>query len=257
MSEYSSLAAVERTLVIIKALVGKTNGASVSKLMADTGISKSVVSRILKTLKENHYVEQDPETRFYRLTYDYINLALLHYHALGIDGMFLPTLRKIAQELKELVQITFVRNEKIYFVQKAEGDNPLKVADMVGKEAPLHCSAAGKLWLSSLPEEEVKRIIGERGMKRYTEKTITELQELLNELASIRQSGYAVSREEFHQGVVGVAVPILFHYQPNKITAIIVIAAPSIRMTETKMKNAVNVCHKHIHALHTQQSATQ
>lgn len=252
MAEYSSLAAVERTFVIIKTLVGKVNGLSVSKLVEETGISKSIVSRILKTLKDNNYVEQDPDTRFYRLSYDFIGLSLKHFNALGVDGIFLPALRTISAEVKELVQLSVVSQEKVYFVQKIEGDNQLKVADMLGKEAPLHCSAAGKMWLSTLPQEEIIRLVSQHGMSRYTENTITDLNELLKELEKIKQVGYAVSLEEFNQGITGVAVPVYSNAKERQLMASIVITAPTVRMPEQKIKQIVQTSNDSIGPLKDQ-----
>ncbi|MCM3713825.1 IclR family transcriptional regulator [Halalkalibacter oceani] len=252
MAEYSSLAAVERTFVIIKTLVGKVNGLSVSKLVEETGISKSIVSRILKTLKDNHYVEQDPDTRFYRLSYDFIGLSLKHFNALGIDGLFLPALRTISAEVKELVQLSVVSQEKVYFVQKIEGDNQLKVADMLGKEAPLHCSAAGKMWLSTLPQEEIIRLVSQHGMSRYTENTITDLNELLKELEKIKQLDYALSLEEFNHGITGVAVPVYSNAKERQLMASIVITAPTVRMSEQKIKQIVQTCNASIGPLKDQ-----
>lgn len=251
MTEYSSLAAVERTFVVIKGLVGKVNGLSVSKLVVETELPKSIVSRILKTLKDNGYVEQDEETRFYRLSFDFISLSLQHFNALGLDGMFLPALKKISNEVRELVQLAVVENEKVFFVQKIEGDNYLTVADMLGKQAPLHSSAAGKIWLSSLSKNDTIRIVSAHGMEEHTENTITDLNILLNELDRIKELGYAVSNEEFNQGVVGIAVPI-YSNESQKVIASIVITAPALRMTDSRIEEIVRISNKYIGSLKNQ-----
>ncbi|WP_158736897.1 IclR family transcriptional regulator [Alteribacillus sp. YIM 98480] len=250
MSEYSSLAAVERTFIIIKALVGKVNGLSVSKLVEETGLSKSIVSRILKTLTNNNYVEQDDETRFYRLSLDFIGLSLKHFNTLGIDGVFSPALKKISQEVQELVQLAVVQNRNVYFVHKIEGNKQLKVADMLGKQAPLNSTAAGKLWLSSLPKSEIISLISNQEMKKYTENTITNIDELLDELQNIRDLGYAVSNEEFNQGVIGVAVPI--YSNDNSLIATIVITVPTVRMPKDRIQEIVSICKKYIATLDQQ-----
>jgi IclR family KDG regulon transcriptional repressor len=249
MSEYSSLAAVERTFVVIKALVGKVNGLSVTRLVEETELPKSIVSRILKTLKDNEYVEQDSETRFYRLSLDFISLSLEHFNSLGIDGVFLPVLKKISSEVQELVQLAVVENEKIYFVQKIEGNNQLTVADMLGKQAPLHSSAAGKIWLSNLSRNDIVRLVSSHGMERYTENTIVDLNDLLKDLDNIKELGYAVSNEELNIGVTGVAVPIYSNNYQKDVIASVVITAPSIRMTQEKIKEFVEISNKYIGSL--------
>ena len=84
-------------------------------------------------------------------------------------------------------------------VAQADGPNLIAVGDWTGRATPLHCVASGKVLLSALAEREVLRIV-RRGLVSYTERTITELEPLLEELARIRRRGYATAIGEYELG---------------------------------------------------------
>lgn len=250
MSTYSSLAAVERTFIVIEALAKEVNGLSVSELENRTKLSKSMISRILSTLKEGHYVEQDPDTRFYRLSFEFLSIAFRYFDALNLEGIFLPIMQKITQKTKQLVQLAVVKNESIYFIQKVEGDSNLRVATMVGKKAPYHATAVGKVWLASLDEQTVIRITSKYGLKAYTENTITDIYELLKDLEKTRQQGYAVANEEINKNVIAVAVPIYESKHSKRVIASIVVAGASVEMSSAKIEKIANLVKDHVSTLY-------
>ncbi|WCK52338.1 IclR family transcriptional regulator [Aneurinibacillus sp. Ricciae_BoGa-3] len=242
MDSYSSLAAVERTLQVIEILIGKVDGVSVTEIVNESGLSKSMVSRILTTLKGTGYVEQDARTRFYKLSLGYISTVYRHINALEIEDIFYPLLERLAERTGELIQLTLVKEDGIYFVAKVEGSNPLKIATMLGRKAPLHATAAGKIWLASLSDEEVMNVIWRTGLKAFTEKTITTPNALLEEIAKIRQKGYSIANEEINEDIIAIAVPIYDHRMRSKVIASIVVAAPKFKMNSARIEELFEIC---------------
>jgi IclR family acetate operon transcriptional repressor len=226
--------------------VGKVDGVSVTEIVNQTGLSKSMVSRILTTLKGVGYVEQDQRTRFYKLSMNFIGLAYRHINALGIEDMFLPLLERVAERTGEMIQLTVVKQDGIFFVAKVEGRNPLKVASMLGRKAPLHATAAGKLWLSSLTDQEILNVIWKAGMKAYTEHTITTPDRLMEEINRIRESGYAIANEEINRDIIAIALPIFDHRDKNRMIASVVVAAPNFKMTSSRIEELVAICKEEI-----------
>jgi len=95
----------------------------------------------------------------------------------------------------------------------------MKTMLRIGKNAPIHTTASGKVLLSSFSYRKVEEIIAEKGLERLTENTITTPEKLFGELALIRKRGYAVDDEECEIGHRCIAVPI-YDYSGNVAGAI-------------------------------------
>ena len=106
-----------------------------------------------------------------------------------------------------------------------DGPNLIAVGDWTGRATPLHCVASGKVLLSSLAEREVLRIV-RRGLVSYTERTIVELEPLLEELARIRRRGYATAIGEYELNLNAVAAPV--HDARGNVIAAVDVWGPGV-----------------------------
>jgi IclR family acetate operon transcriptional repressor len=103
----------------------------------------------------------------------------------------------------------------------------VKLATAPGERLPAFCTATGKAFMAYLPEGQVRAIL-KRGMRKYTEHTITSIPELLKELQRTRERGFAISEQEFEAGINAVAAPIL---NANEYpTAAMAIVGPAFRL---------------------------
>lgn len=243
MSSYSSLAAVERTLQVIECLVGEVHGVSVTELVNRTDLSKSMVSRILTTLHENGYIEKDSQTRYYKLSFHFMSLVHRHINCLGLNDIFYPMMEQVANKTGELVQLAVVKQDGIFFIQKIDGIHPLRVGSMLGSRASFHATAAGKVWLASLPNEEVLKIISKAEMNAYTEHTITQVDRLLQDLELVRKRGYAIANQEQNRSVIAVGVPIKIS---EMVVAMLVVAVPHFSMSEERIEELSNICKQEV-----------
>jgi DNA-binding IclR family transcriptional regulator len=78
----------------------------------------------------------------------------------------------------------------------------------VGDYCPIHCAAPGKAMLAHFSESKINRIIERHGLPEVTKYTITDRNELMEELEMIREQGMAYSRQEGTLGTLTVAAPI-------------------------------------------------
>lgn len=126
-----------------------------------------------------------------------------------------------------------------YMVQLYKSRNPSSIDDnaALGSFLPLHATATGKAMLAYLPEEECLNIIDRRGLHAETEATITDQEELLEELEEIREREYSINRNEHFEGVCAVAVPILSN--SNEVIGAISVSGPSSRMGDTRIEEEI------------------
>src|SRR5438552_7561392 len=201
----NAVRSVDRAAALLLALGESQGEAGVTELARRLGLHKSTASRLLATLQKRGLVEQDDETGKYRLGLVVIRLAERAERTLDLRGIALPELERLARLTHETTGLGILDGDSLLSVAQADGPNLIAVGDWTGRATQLHCVASGKVLLSSLAEREVLRIV-RRGLVSYTERTIVELEPLLEELARIRSRGYATELGEYELSINAVAV---------------------------------------------------
>lgn len=227
----NAVRSVDRAAALLLALGESGGEAGVTELARRLGLHKSTASRLLATLERRGLVEQDADTGRYRLGLAIIRLAEHAERALDLRGIALPELELLARATHESVSLTVLEGEAALPVAQADG--PVQSAvDWTGHAIPPHAIAAGKILLSALPEREIARI-ARRGLRRFTPRTIVDLQPLLEELARVRRRGYATAVGEFEEGLNGVAAPVLD--ARGSIVAAVGVFGPAGRLTPRRL----------------------
>lgn len=135
----------------------------------------------------------------------------------------------MADETDELVQLAVIDGTQVLYVAKAEGmGQRIRLLPLVGMWAPLHATAAGKLWLASLPEAGVTRVLGRERLRAVAPKTITSVAKLRAELRTVRERGYAIADEELAEGGRAIAAPVR---REHEVVGAVAISGPAYRLT--------------------------
>jgi len=226
--------AVTRTMQLMDALSRNFAGIGVLELSNSLQMHKADVSRILSTLQQAGYVIQEENTSKYTLSFKFVAMALKFRDEMRLEDVVRPVLTQLVRATGESVQFAVQQNRDLIYVEKEEGIKPLRVASMLGQTAPLHATAAGKMWLSSLPVHEAVQLLEQRGMEAITAHTITNLEDLLRELKQVRQQGYAVSREEVNPTVFGLAAPV--YDRKANVRGALVITLPMYEATHERVE---------------------
>jgi DNA-binding IclR family transcriptional regulator len=231
---------IKRVSSILEALGQNPNGMSIRELSSKIHLPKGTIHRLLSSLAYFGYVRQDPKTRNYFLGLKLVELGNLLLSQLDLRKEAEPFLRDLAERTKETVHMVFLDRDEIVYIEKVElNHNPsgLKMASRIGLRNPAHSCAVGKVLLSYLPEEELDRIIKEKGLPKRTENTITDPQVLKAHLKTIRTQGYAVDDEENERGIRCVAAPVL--NETGKPVAAISISGPAFRITKKMIQETL------------------
>lgn len=234
-SALARVANIERSMAVLEALAGVSHGKTVGELAASSRLPKSAVSRILGTLEAEGYVLRDPASNRFRISLKLLALAYRHADCLGIEDICLPAMRRLAQETGELVQLALVDGDELRFVLKAEGDRRVRTVSLMGTRAVLHATAAGKVWLASLPWQRALELALREGFEPLTAKSITAVDELTAELERVRELGYALNLAEHTAEVNSIAVPIRSARMGGAVMGAVVLTGPEFRMTEERL----------------------
>lgn len=232
---------VEKTFNVLEALAEEPGGASLRSLASRAGLVKSSAFRILFTLKELGYVEQEAHNGDYRLT--------LKTLILGRRAAVRPTLANVAQphlvtardQTKESTALAEWRRGKAILIQSAEAANLLSLQLQVGDSCALHASALGKAIAAHLPPEELELGLGTGPLPRFTDRTLTTRSQLASELVRVRKNGVAVNDGETVEGAYFVGAPVFD--SNDRVCASVSICAPIARCSPAK-RQAMALCVK-------------
>ena len=226
---YSSISAIDRALVVLESLAEAPQGLSVTDLSARLRINKGLTHRILASLSARDYVAKDPATQRYQITIRLMGLAFRHLRVLDVYDVILPILRKLAQESGELAELNWVEGGRLVTVAKADSPRQLRVVSYLGEEQVLHATAAGKVWLASLPEEEALQRAVAAGLHAATDQTITSVTGLQAELAQVREQGFGTNVRESGADIVAVAAPVCALSEDRRVVGSVGVVAPAFR----------------------------
>jgi DNA-binding IclR family transcriptional regulator len=227
---------VDRAAALLLALGECSAEAGVTELARRLGLHKSTASRLLSTLQRRGLVEQDEETGKYRLGLVVIRLAERAERTLDLKGLGLPELERLARATRETVGLGIAQGDACLTVAQVDGPSMIACPDWTGRTAPLHCTASGKVLLAALAERDVLRI-ARPGLAPCTERTITTLETLMEELARVRRRGFATAFSEWIAGTNAVAVPVLD--ARGRVVASLGVWGPSSRITPARVAELV------------------
>lgn len=226
--------AVQTACDVIDALQA-LDGAGVTELATHLGRSKGTVHSHLSTLKENEYVIKDGDT--YRVSLRFMDVAEYAKDRLRITDIVTEELEELAAETGEIAQFAVEEHGRAVYIEKAMGDNAVQTASRVGMRENLHCLALGKAILAHLPNERVEQIVADHGLPAQTAATITDEDELFDELEAIRDRGYAFDNEEKIQGLRCVAAPV--SSATGNVIGAISISGPSSRIHDERFREEI------------------
>lgn len=182
----------------------------VTELADKLEMSKSTVHAHLLTLEEQDYLVKEDGT--YRLGLPFLTLGgdLQNNSPYGkLYKMGKPEIDALAEQTKERAQLMVEERGSGYYLYQASGSRAVETDSHIGTRVPLHSTAVGKAYLANLPESEARAILEGQELTRQTESTITDRDELMDELAEVRDAGVAFDNGERVEGVQCVAAPIV------------------------------------------------
>ncbi|GAB4113324.1 MAG: IclR family transcriptional regulator [Candidatus Caldatribacteriota bacterium] len=205
------MSVLEKAIEILNYLSNADTNLKITELSTQLSIPKSTVHRILSTLLKYSLVSKDPMNSRYGLGIQMLRYSNSFYNSFDF--------RKYSKDILKKVSITTGLTTFLSIWQLNKGvcidsercsneSNTLNLFVEVGKIMPSHCAASSKILLAYQPKEEISRLIKKEDLKKYTPKTITDPQKLIEHLKEIRIQGFAVCDEELEDGVRAISAPI-------------------------------------------------
>ncbi|MEN5073713.1 IclR family transcriptional regulator [Isoptericola cucumis] len=224
MANGSSVQSVDRAIDLLEIMTDLGGDAGLSELAAAAELPLPTIHRLMRTLVVRGYARQLPSRR-YTLGPRLIRLGESAGRQLGASAR--PHLERLARELGETANLAMIDRDMVVYVAQAASSHSMRMFTEVGRRVYCHCTGVGKMVLSELPDTTVREIVGRVGMPPATDLSITNVDDLLAEMAKIREQGYAVDDGEQEIGVRCFAVPVEGAPTPTALS----VSGPAARVT--------------------------
>ena len=227
---------VIRAAKIIENLAEAGSEKSLVEIAREVKLHIATTRRLLLTLKHVEFVKQNQENKKYALGLKLflIGKSLNSSLDLRLRQISLPYLKELMEKSGETTNLIIEDQDQAVYIEQVECNNYLRTANKVGSRAPLHCTAVGKIILSSRTPEERRKYLDGVSLLPLTSRTITDKGKLLSELEEISKKHFAVDNEEQMIGERCLAVSVF--NQSGKTIGAISISGPDSRLTSKKMK---------------------
>ncbi len=197
-----------RLLLLLEAVVEIGGTVKPSQIGEALGLPKPTVHRLIKTAEDAEFLRRDIDGRSYMPGPRLQRLSANTFTASQVQLSRSAILRKLSEQIGETCNLSTPDRDGMMYLDRHETAWPLRIQLPTGTTVPFHATASGKMYLSSLSQQQVHQTLSVVGMRTLTPSTLTTVEDLRPELNRIRQNGYATDDEEFMIGMVALAVPI-------------------------------------------------
>lgn len=172
-------------------------------------LPKPTIHRLFATAEAEGFLQRDIDGRSYSIGR---RMRLLGVHTLSserIRTVRLAILKSLATAVEETCNLAIPERDGMFYLDRVETHWPLRIQLPVGTQVPFHCTASGKMYLSSLRADYFERFLRNAKLEKFTAKTMVDPDALRDALKLTRERGYSTDDEEFMSGMTAIAVPIL------------------------------------------------
>ncbi len=201
----SGIQVIDRLRALLEALAAAGGEATLKTLAADTGLPTSTAFRILAAAEANGIIQRDAQGH-YAFAPRLADWAELIAGRNDLCTLARPSLVWLRDQVRETVNLSIQEQDEVLYIDRATPARMMRVEQIIGSRAPLHCTAVGKLMLAQQDPAAIAAYVLRTGLRALTRHSIASQPSLVRELENIRRLGYALDDEETEEGVGCIAV---------------------------------------------------
>ncbi|HEY5974845.1 MAG TPA: IclR family transcriptional regulator [Geobacteraceae bacterium] len=232
-SEYI-IQAVDHALDLLEQFHDDVDELGVTELSKRLKLHKNNVFRLLATLESRGYIEQNRVTENYRLGLKTLELGQTFIKQMGLLRQSRPVLEALVKECNETTYVAILKDFHIVYLDVVETDLTVRVVPRVGSRLPAYATAAGKVQLAYMTDEELDHYLPGKDLKRFTPNTIANRDDLKLHLKQVAEQGHAIDNEELDIGVRCVGAPIRDY--TRRIIGAVSVSGPSMRFSDERLE---------------------
>ena len=201
----------------------------------ELGLPKPTIHRLFRRLEEEGFLQRDIDGRSYSAGQRLRKMSVNVLSSSRLRTVRLAVLNALTEDVGETCNLATPDREGMVYLDRVETKWPLRIQFPVGTTVPFHCTASGKMYLSTLAPHLLAKYLSATALDQHTPMTLTDPQALQQELELTRQQGFSTDAEEFMEGMVAIAVPV--HDDLGRLMSTLSLHAPTQRITLTGLQN--------------------
>jgi DNA-binding IclR family transcriptional regulator len=199
---------LKKAVEVLKFIVKDGNPLGVTEISKKLSISKSTVFGILKAFEEEKFIAKDTTTKKYIIGQELFELSKNVFKGGEFTTIARPFLEKLVGLVDETVFLCVREDNVVKVLDAIETKKTFKISSPVGAKLPITASVLCKAFLSPMNNDKIRSFLKERGLPKYTENSITDIDLFLKEIEKTRTIGYSLDLEEYLTGIRAVATLI-------------------------------------------------
>lgn len=197
---------LEKGLTVIKAFTENRPELTISEAAKSTGYSRPTARRILLTLEHLGFAES--RNGVFSLTAHILTLGYAYLSSQNMWNIAQPFMREFVEKTGESSSIAVLDGTEIIYVARVPTKRIMTITLNVGSRLPAYATSMGHILLAHLSQEEFNQYLEKAIFDQYTNKTITTKEDLIKELKSVCERGWASVEQQLEEGLRSIAVPI-------------------------------------------------
>lgn len=231
---------VDKALTLLGFFTEQRPCIGLSEMARLSGFNKAGTLRLLLSLETKGFVEQDTETREYRLGPAFLRYAQVRESSFPFHEAVRSVLEALVASTGETAHAAVIAGGVLANIDQVESRRSNRVILAPGETLPFHATASGFAFLAFARPEFVEAALS-HDLKAYTPHTSTDTERLREQISAVRASGYARASESYEEEVVGYAAP--FFGPSGEVAGTVAVALPKARAAEdVERKVASEVC---------------
>jgi len=198
------------------------------------GLPKPTVHRLFHRLEEEGFLQRDIDGRAYFAGQRLRQLSVNVLSSSRLRTVRSAILNGLTEDVGETCNLATPEREGMFYVDRVETKWPLRIQLPIGSTVPFHCTASGKMYLSSLAPRHLRKYLENADLEQQTPHTLTDPDTIVAEVEKIRAQDYSTDDEEFMEGMVAIAAPIRDNL--GRLMSTISVHAPTQRISLDEMK---------------------
>lgn len=194
-----------RVFEVVEVLMDR-DGATLTEVVDELDMVKSTAYRHLQSLAKEEYIVREGDTYYPGM--QFLNIGEYVRNRKDVYRLAKPKVQQLAERTEERSEFLAEEYGRAVFIHREVGSNAVDVNTRVGKTLPIYATSAGKAILAEYSRDRVEEIVDRRGLEQHAENTITDIEELMEELETIRERGVAYNDQELVPGLRAVGVAI-------------------------------------------------
>jgi len=230
-----SFVSLEKAIQILSLFDAENRELSAQEISEKLSIPLSTTYNYIKVFIANKFLEKNEITNKFCLGFNLFKLGILAAKNNSLIEITRPHLISMAERSQETAVLTISDEMDVLCVDTIESPRLVKLTIKNGVRLPLHAGAPGKAVLAFKSRSFLHEMIQKRGLDKMNKNTITNVEELEQELESIRTQGFSTSNSEVDLGAGSLSVPI-FDYNTHVIASISLVGSAESIFREEKQE---------------------